>query len=272
MKITHEVCLVGPTMARTMLDCMDKRQRPISGKHVDKIASDMAAERFMLSPDPIVQMENGKYANGQHRLLAIVKTGRTVSMVVSSGWPVSTYEIMDSGIRRKLQHRVTLPWLSGRNSVIGMVRVAATIPDWHMSKLSEQAVVAVAIAGENYFEPIAAMLTRHSRMVSAVGAALARASMNGVPLEMLARFADVFLQPQISDGPTESAAVLLNARALGGKYRGETQRATLYQVATRCVELFVEGATIKLIKGHERDIYPRPDWLIEACALSSEAA
>lgn len=269
MSVSWRVSLVTPTDAKVMLSQMYKKQRPVSKPHVDKIAQDIKAGRFLLSPDAVVRLKSGEYVNGQHRLLAIVKTGIAAEMVISEGWPDGTYEIMDSGIRRKLAHRVEFPWMASRNSAVGMVRMAATVPVFYTSKISERTVVAAAAVCEPHFEKAAHLLKKHKSFTAPIGAAFARAIMNGVHHSTVDRFADVLAQPALSNGPHESAAILLHQRLNEGLWNGEQRRFQLYQMATRAVQLFASESPAKLLKSHEQDIYPRPQELVAVVVEST---
>ena len=74
-------------------------QRPVRNGYVKKLASDMESGRFNLGPDAIVRIR-GKLANGQHRLNAVVKSGKAQTFIVMESNDDEMYKIIDSGMRR----------------------------------------------------------------------------------------------------------------------------------------------------------------------------
>lgn len=267
--ITHRFVEIDAKIATEMLAEMFDGQRRVSDQHVDKLAQDMRNGKWSLSPDPIVRASSGKYINGQHRLRAVVRSGVSVTMLVSEGWPESTYQVMDCGKKRILMDRVSLPWMKRSNSVSAMVRMAATCPAVAYSRISEQTVVAVAVTYGDVFEFLADGVMRNKRITAPIGAAMARAIIAGMPQSTAQRFGEVFLSPSLSDGPHESAAVALYERLNGEGWSGERRRIDCYQIATRAVQLFAMGGTQKLLKTHTSDLFPRPNEMVEMVAIHS---
>lgn len=97
------------------------RQRPVNSRLVDSYASEMARGTWGISHQGIGFDEQGRLLDGQHRLWAVVKSGVTVLMSVTTGLPVSTnggynmptLDIIDRGRNRstgqqmKVAHGIT---------------------------------------------------------------------------------------------------------------------------------------------------------------------
>lgn len=94
-----DIVKVTPEMASEWL--LDKwpQQRKIRHGHVQRLASDMMAGRFMLGPDAILRI-CGKLANGQHRLEAVVSCGKSQDFIVMDSKDQELYKILDAGMKR----------------------------------------------------------------------------------------------------------------------------------------------------------------------------
>lgn len=114
-KITHNIESVTPAWAAQILDEMDKeiadekfKQRKRTESRVNMYAADMAAGNWGLTGQGISFDENGHLLDGQHRLAAVVKSGKTVDMLVVRGLPpqqsskVRTIDLFDTGKSRSL--------------------------------------------------------------------------------------------------------------------------------------------------------------------------
>lgn len=248
---------VSPADATEMLKKLDPRQRPANKDHVRRLAADMTDGRFGLSPDPVVVLKNGNLANGQHRLMAVVQSGTTQALMVSSGWDEDVYPIMDAGLRRTLALRVDAPWLKMKNA-LAMVRSAmGGVSVWRGVKSSEQQVVAFAMDHEETFERVIRM-THAMKMRAPVLGACARAMLHGVDAEAVQRFLRV-ATTGVSDGPHESAAVrlfvFLNERT---RIVGGSTASILYMKAQAALFNFIQGREVTHIKGVENEIWVLP--------------
>jgi hypothetical protein len=68
---------------------------------VDRLSQEMVAGKFRLSPDAILLIQ-GKVANGQHRLSAVVKSNTTQRFMVLSTNDDKLYEVVDSVMKRNV--------------------------------------------------------------------------------------------------------------------------------------------------------------------------
>lgn len=90
---------ITPEIASEWLMELWGEQRTIRKGHVDKLASDMLAGRFKISPDSILRVK-GKLANGQHRLAAVVESGKPQSFLVMDSNDEELYKVIDAGLKR----------------------------------------------------------------------------------------------------------------------------------------------------------------------------
>lgn len=98
-KISVELQKITPEVAAEWLEERWEDQRRVRKQHVAKLAADMNAGRFKVSPDAILRVR-GKVANGQHRLLAVVQSGKPQQFLVLESNDEELYKVIDSGLRR----------------------------------------------------------------------------------------------------------------------------------------------------------------------------
>lgn len=96
---TAEIMKITPELATEWLADRWGEQRSIRLAHVNRLASDMEAGRFKTSPDAILRIKN-KLANGQHRLTAVVQSGKAQTFLVLQSNDEELYKVIDAGLRR----------------------------------------------------------------------------------------------------------------------------------------------------------------------------
>lgn len=94
-----EVKKITPELATEWLAERWGEQRNIRIGHVNRLAADMESGRFRVSPDAILRIKN-KLANGQHRLSAVVKSGKAQYFLVMESNDEELYKVIDAGLRR----------------------------------------------------------------------------------------------------------------------------------------------------------------------------
>lgn len=94
-----EVKKITPEIATEWLADRWGEQRTVRTAHVNRLAADMEAGRFKISPDAILRIKN-KLANGQHRLTAVVQSGKAQSFLVMESNDEELYKVIDAGLRR----------------------------------------------------------------------------------------------------------------------------------------------------------------------------
>lgn len=115
---------VTPDMARVMLEA-NEANRSVRYRVVDKYARDMTAGRWHYAGDPIRFAEDGTLLDGQHRLRAIVKSGKSQPMLVIRGLPREAQSVMDTGARRTAADAVRFQ--SGGSGAPALAAVARLI-------------------------------------------------------------------------------------------------------------------------------------------------
>lgn len=96
---TTEFEMVTPELARQYL-LTNKINRPVNDRNYEKLVSDMKRQNFKVTGEPIQFCQNGTLLNGQHRLLAIVETGVTLSINIVRGLDPEAFKFIDTGKKR----------------------------------------------------------------------------------------------------------------------------------------------------------------------------
>lgn len=101
-----EVVRMTPYMAREILK-NNTNNRNVKRERVNLYASDMEKGRWQLNGESIVIDANGNLKDGQHRLMAVVKSQCTVPMIVVSGVDTDC-NIYDRGSGRSVKDIMTI--------------------------------------------------------------------------------------------------------------------------------------------------------------------
>jgi hypothetical protein len=98
MKI--EKVLVNPKMASQLLETMDKNRRPKSAR-VSLYSSAMINGRWKEDTGELIKIsKKGKLIDGQHRMLAVVKSGKSIYFHFAKEIDDSVFDVLDTGSAR----------------------------------------------------------------------------------------------------------------------------------------------------------------------------
>jgi hypothetical protein len=92
---------ITPKLAEEMLNA-NTGNRKLRAGVVEKYARDMAHNKWTHNPQPIMFYADGELADGQHRLWAVVESGKTVEFFVQRGVSRDVALNIDTGIGRDL--------------------------------------------------------------------------------------------------------------------------------------------------------------------------
>lgn len=118
-----EIINVSPDYARNLL-LANKTNRPIRKHKIKEMSDDMKGGKWRLSHQGIAIDTNGNLADGQHRLKAVVESGETVKMLVTTGCSPENFGITDTGSPRT---RADVICLSGVSPLIAKI-TSSSIP------------------------------------------------------------------------------------------------------------------------------------------------
>lgn len=90
---------VTPDLAKEYLT-LNKENRPLSQTKVDEWAKEMKQGKWRQTHQGIAFDWDGNLLDGQHRLAAIVASGRTVKLMITANLDPETYRVIDDGMAR----------------------------------------------------------------------------------------------------------------------------------------------------------------------------
>lgn len=136
--ITTEIVDVDPRLAEEWLG-KNAHNRDLRNRDVTRYATAMERDEWTMNGDAIRFDVNGNLMDGQHRLWAVIESGKTVTMLVIRGLPVESQETMDVGVRRSLRDALRLRGESNHTRLAasvsyhwkwteGTVRIASSRP------------------------------------------------------------------------------------------------------------------------------------------------
>lgn len=91
-----EICTVTPELARSWME-KNIGNRPKYPSNTKKLVTAINAGKWKMTGDPIRFSASGKLIDGQHRLMAIIETGKQVPCVVMRDLGDDIFDVIDSG-------------------------------------------------------------------------------------------------------------------------------------------------------------------------------
>jgi hypothetical protein len=98
--VRTQVTQITPSLAREWLNKNTNNIRSVDQSKVDVYAGMMVRNAWPMTHQGIAFDEFGDLIDGQHRLHAIVKSGKTITCLVSFGVHVDAVSVIDRGLRR----------------------------------------------------------------------------------------------------------------------------------------------------------------------------
>lgn len=98
-EVRVEIVDVTPAQAEEWLGRNDRNRNKKEFK-VEQFARDMRAGNWQMTAEPVKFAWDGKLLDGQNRLTALVRAGRTVRMMVVFGLTHESQDVMDTGAAR----------------------------------------------------------------------------------------------------------------------------------------------------------------------------
>jgi hypothetical protein len=99
--IKIEVKTITPQIATEYLGKNFADNRNVRNTVVSQYAEDMANDRWTQNAEPIKFDQYGNLVDGQHRLQAVIKSGKSVDFFVATGLPAESTTNLDIGAKRK---------------------------------------------------------------------------------------------------------------------------------------------------------------------------
>lgn len=221
-----QVVRMTPDMARDILK-HNQNNRNVKRERVNLYATDMEKGRWQLNGESIVIDADGNLKDGQHRLLAVVKSQCTVPMVLVTGVDADC-NIYDRGsgrsVRDILSMTVEEKWKYS-NQIIAVANRFMYLKKGIRSSNSDFDVIKFIDTYEEELRQvyhIAVVKAKYSRQAT-IASAIFLALHNGESAEKLIRYTDV-LNSGIMAEPTDSAAIMVRNACYEKKITGYRNR------------------------------------------------
>src|SRR4051812_21983529 len=101
--VRHTIEYVTPEIARRWLEDSNNNNRTRRPSVVKQYAHDMSKDAFPYVPVAIMFGEDGTLGNGQHRLMAIIESGKAQWLLIARGCTKEQISNADVGLKRSLQ-------------------------------------------------------------------------------------------------------------------------------------------------------------------------
>lgn len=220
-----ELMKITPEIAKGMLESNTKN-RKVSMVRVNLYADDMSRGGWQTNGEPICFNKSGQLINGQHRLMAVVKSGCTVDMVVVFDVD-NDVTLYDRGRTRSASDAIALSGIYSTSKTASMARLylyentknkaasyaESRIRDFHIEH-ADGIKKAIEIVGKNKKKGI------NSRTAYFM-TAIMNAYECGVPEDTLNRFCKI-VNTGFYESESEVAAVIIRNDMISGVMRGWT--------------------------------------------------
>lgn len=115
---------ITPEYADELLAKLHHNFRTVRWSTVDAYARDMKKGKWRVTGESVKISPTGELVDGQHRLRAVVKSGRTVKMFVAHGIDADAEKVLDTGVRRSTADMLMMEGYKNAIHVAGAARLA----------------------------------------------------------------------------------------------------------------------------------------------------
>lgn len=253
-----EIKIITPKEATLYLES-NKRNRQIDLRKVSFYAKDMIDGNWTLNHQGIAFCSDGTLADGQHRLMAIVKADKPIAMMVTYGLDNDEYNI-DQHKARTICNAVQITGISDliNRDIISLINYIVYPLAFH-TKITVSQYVSISEVFRNAILFLNGISFPKKRGLSGIQlkTAVFKAYIFGVDRELLANFINIFSSGIYNDD-TEIAPVRLrnyslqNAKIISTTYltRRDTELKSQY-----CIDAFAKKKSIGKIFTPKDDIY-----------------
>jgi hypothetical protein len=256
--------MVTPDMARVWLQ-KNKLNRAVNQNRVKMYAEEMRHGRWFLHHQGVAFYDDGTFADGQHRLLAIVESGRSVPMTVTRGLSIESGLMIDAHQQRKAHQAIKISGMAdwiGKDEV-SVIRVIDTVNKGHSVKLSNSEVINI---GEQYKETVkfavAAFPNKKRYLTASPSMAAVGIASKYEDHGRLMEFGKVFTSG-IPNGAEDIAALRAREWLIegSGRYTGMSASIDIIKRLQRAIKAFCERHPIGRLQQPSEFIYlPVPDF------------
>jgi len=117
-----QIVMIGPDRAQSLLN-RNTHNRDLSRSHVKDYTRRMKEGDWHLSTDAIGIDQDGRLVNGQHRLNAIIQSGRAQPFILVTGIDPDAFKWIDEVYKRSLKHSLRMVGYSHVTRLSALVRM-----------------------------------------------------------------------------------------------------------------------------------------------------
>lgn len=256
---------ISPKLATLYLNNFNTGNRKLRTGVVEKYAEDMRRGKWTACPEPISFYDDGELANGQHRLWAVIESGKTQTFFVLRGLPRDAGLNLDMGLARSLvdNAKITGTDTELTTAIVSAARAIAygTRTGGHRKLRKAQSSSATLEVVEKYRVPATWVATHvrrakylsHGPILGAVG----RAKLHDVDEERLIHFCRV-LGSGFGEGEQDSAAIALRNYLLanGAKSSLTAFWQETFLRAQNAIRAFMQKRPIRVARVPDQEPYP----------------
>ena len=256
-KVKTNIVYITPEQADNWLKHTNTRNRNASNATVDAYARDMREGSWELTSQGISFYENNVLADGQHRLMAIVRSGKTIPMLVTTGLPQSAINGIDQHKIRRVNDVLTLKQDYGDVTTVDVatlrlcysyVKSGVTLVESMLRENTNELNLINKVFGRSSNNPVSSAIFR---------AATLMALKSGVPEDKICEFYRV-LSTGMAEKPEHAIIISLRDAAMKGDFKkgGDSVRRVYVRRVQKAMQKFVAGEVMSRIVTPERNIYP----------------
>lgn len=118
----NQMMKISPELATAMLKD-NQNNRTLSKAHVKSLADQMNRGVWQTNGESIKMAEDGSLLDGQHRLHAIIFSGKTIEMLIISELPLESFVTIDTGKKRSGGDVLSIDKVKNAFIVAGAIRL-----------------------------------------------------------------------------------------------------------------------------------------------------
>jgi hypothetical protein len=253
---------VTPDMAVNWLEG-NVMNRPVSQSHVEAMAEEMKAGRWITTHQGIAFDDDDTLVDGQQRLWAIFLSGRTIRMSVTRGLSAEAIELIDGGKGRSATDRMCINGRFGTERVNR--RHAATLhemvqgrnPTRRLTYQEEVTLMSRHVDAVRYANSHLATQTRNIS-IACVRAVIARAWYS-VDRDKLSRFCRV-LSTGVGESVNDDIVIELRNRLMTLRSdQNVAIRRESYGMVESVLSTWLKGEPQSALRSAERELFPLPE-------------
>lgn len=261
VSMTTALTTITPAMAGQWLT-MNTHNRFLRAAHVARLAGDMSAGLWRTTHQGIAFDSAGVLQDGQHRLAAIVKSGVTVTMLVSRHVSVQARQAIDVGQSRNVRDLILQPWCTAHVASVYRSASIGCGPGAFEGeqKVTRQQTALGVLANQAALEQLVAWEGGKHWVLSGptVGPAL-----RAYYVEDHNTIAEFLVALRSGDAPPNSGVRLLREwlikrRATGSTAGGSGYATMVYSKATRALQSFLRGESLTRLYTTDDPLWPAP--------------